>query len=373
MNKVKVLHCIRQGMVGGGESHLIDLINNLDTEKFESYVLSFTDGPMITHFQSKGIQCFVVPTTRPFDIFVWNRVKQILKKNAIDLIHVHGTRAFSNAFFAALMKRKPIVYTVHGWSFNSFQVPVKRRLSVLIETFFTRLADTTINVSNNNKQLGQKYIKSFKSEVIQNGIDLDKFNPDREYKDLRKEFGIPKDKVVIGFVARMTEQKDPITLIRAFNAVLEQATKNKYFLLFVGDGDLKDAVIKETGKLGLDKNVVYFESFRQDIPDILKCIDIFCLPSLWEGLSLGLLEAMAMKKAVIATAVDGTKEVVKNNENGMLFPPTNAEKLSELILEVGEDSDLREKIAEEALRTVTANYSVKRMTQSVEKVYDSLL
>jgi glycosyltransferase involved in cell wall biosynthesis len=372
MDKVRILHCIRQGQIGGGESHLIDLITNLDPDRFESCVLSFSDGPMISTLRSKGITCFVLETKRPFNVFIWNRVKEILKKSKVDLIHIHGTRAFSNSFFGALMNRKPIVYTVHGWSFNNYQIPVKRRISILVETFFTRVADTTINVSNDNKEIGSKYIKSLKSEVIQNGVDLLKFNPDKEYKDIRQEFGIPKDKVVIGFVARMTEQKDPITMMRAFNSVLEQATKNKYFLLFVGDGNLKEKVLAETAALGLDKNVVYFENFRQDIPDILKCIDIFCLPSLWEGLSLGLLEAMAMRKAIIASAVDGTREVIVNNENGLLFPPTDSERLTELILEVGEDSILRQKIGEEALKTA-ATHSVKQMTQSVEKVYTALL
>lgn len=370
---VKILHCIRQGEIGGGETHLIDLISHLDPDRFKSSVLSFSDGPMVWSLRSRGIECFVIKTKRPFNIFIWNRVKAILTNHKIDLIHIHGTRAFSNAFFGALMNRKPIVYTVHGWAFNDFQVPVKRRFSILVEAFFTKVADTTINVSNDNKEAGRKYIKSLKSEVIQNGVDLTKFNPDRELKDIRLELGIPKNKIVIGFIARMTEQKDPITLIRAFNAVLEQSTKEKYFLLLVGDGNLKDAAIRETTKLGLKQNVVYFENFRQDIPDILKCIDVFVLPSLWEGLSLGLLEAMAMKKAVIASAVDGTREVLTNNENGLLFPPCDFGRLSELILEVGEDDELRERIAQGAIRTVATNFSVQRMTQSVERIYSSLL
>jgi glycosyltransferase involved in cell wall biosynthesis len=370
LNKIRVLHCIRQGQVGGGESHVMDLVKNLDPSHVKSLVLAFTDGPMISLLKSRGVPCFVIPTLKPFDLSVRKAVTDLITSQKIDLIHVHGTRAFSNTYASARKLKKPIVYTVHGWTFNAFQGALKRFVSVQIEAWFTRMAKQNINVSKNNREIGLKYIPNLKSVVIQNGIDRKRFNPDLEYKDVRSELGIPADRILIGSIARITEQKDPLTLIRAFAKVVEQQP-NKYFLLFVGDGNLKQQAIEQVSALKLNHSVK-FEDFRQDIPDLLQSIDIFCLPSLWEGLSLGLLEAMSMKKAVVASDVDGTREVIDHGVNGYLFRPTDESKLSDLILKLGENRSNREAIGTRAADTVEANFTVEGMTRKTEEVYLSV-
>ncbi len=357
--------------MGGGESHVIDLVKNLDPSRFESLVLAFTDGPMISLLKSRNISCFVIPTLKPFDLSVRKPVTDLIREQKIDLVHIHGTRAFSNTYASARKLGIPIVYTVHGWTFNAFQRALKRILSVRIEAWFTRMAKATINVSKNNREIGLKYIPNLRSVVIQNGIDNKRFQPKLNYVDVRRQLGIPSDKIVVGSIARMTEQKDPLTLIRAFAKVNEKHP-DKYFLLFVGDGDLKQKAIDETTSLKLLESV-RFEDFRQDIPDVLQAIDIFCLPSLWEGLSLGLLEAMSMKKAVIASDVDGTREVIENGVNGYLFPPTNESKLAELITKLGEDKNHRLQIGSQAASTVQANFTVEGMTRKTEEVYLSVI
>lgn len=326
---------------------------------------------MISLLKSRGVKCFVIPTLKPFDFSVREPVTELIEKEQIDLVHIHGTRAFSNTYASARKLHKPIVYTVHGWTFNAFQSALKRFVSVKIEAWFSRMARQTINVSKNNREIGLKYISNLKSVVIQNGIDRKRFNPDLAYKDVRRELGIPEDRILIGSIARITEQKDPVTLIRAF-AKVNEIHPNKYFLLFVGDGDLKQRAIEEVSAVKCFE-CVKFENFRGDIPDLLNNIDIFCLPSLWEGLSLGLLEAMSMKKAVIASDVDGTREVIENGVNGYLFPPTNVQKLADLILKLGEDKKHREEVGNRAADTVQANFTVEGMTRKTEEVYISVI
>src|ERR1700743_769638 len=102
MNKrIKVLECIRQGKIGGGESHLLNLVEYLDKNRFDPIVLSFTSGPMIERLLKMGIGTEVIYTERPFDISKWRKVKDFLKKEQVDLIHAHGTRASSNVLWAA--------------------------------------------------------------------------------------------------------------------------------------------------------------------------------------------------------------------------------------------------------------------------------
>src|ERR1700739_1426094 len=97
--QIKVLECIRQGQIGGGESHLLSLVENLDQSKFQPIVLSFTDGPMIERLNKMGVETHVIYTEKPFDVSKWKKVKQLLKQKDIQLVHAHGTRANSNVLW----------------------------------------------------------------------------------------------------------------------------------------------------------------------------------------------------------------------------------------------------------------------------------
>src|SRR5215475_10720045 len=119
--KIRVLECIRQGKIGGGESHLLNLVEYLDKDRFEPVVLSFTQGPMIDRLQEMGVGTDVIYTEKPFDVTKWGKVKGLLKEKKVDLIHAHGTRAASNVLWAARSLGIPVVYTIHGWSFHQDQ------------------------------------------------------------------------------------------------------------------------------------------------------------------------------------------------------------------------------------------------------------
>jgi glycosyltransferase involved in cell wall biosynthesis len=117
--------------------------------------------------------------------------------------------------------------------------------------------------------------------------------------------------------------------------------------------------------------MVFLEA-RQDIPDFLRALNIYCLPSLWEGLSIGLLEAMAMGKAVVATAIDGTKEVVQDGVNGLFIPPKSPEKLAETLTRLITDAPLRLRLGAAARQTVHSEFNAETMTRQVEQLYQKV-
>lgn len=368
--KIKVLECIRQGQVGGGESHVIDLVTTLNKDLYEPIVLSFTDGQMVRTLKEAGIKTYVIHTEKGFDFGVWKQVVELMKNEKIDLLHAHGTRAFSNTFWAANKLNIPIVYTVHGWSFHQDQKPVIRRIREYIEKLLISNANTTITVSYSNQKDGVERFNMPRSTVIYYGINLDRFNPDKKYKDIRTEWGVPEDKTLIGFLVRMTIQKDPHTMIKAIKKVVDK-TPDVLFLM-IGEGELKDTTLELAKELGVMPNII-FKDFRQDVPDILNAIDIYCLPSLWEGLPIGLIESMAMKKAIVASPVDGTKEAIINNESGILVPEGDSSAIAEAILRLHNDKDLREKFGENAYKFAQKQFDVHRMSWEVEKIYDKIL
>jgi glycosyltransferase involved in cell wall biosynthesis len=243
-------------------------------------------------------------------------------------------------------------------------------LSVAAEKFLTSRSNQNISVSASNQETGKRNIPTFHSSVVRNGINLTKFSADRIYKDVRAELGIPKQSIVLGFIVRITKQKDPVTLLKAFQEVCQH--RKDVVLLMVGEGDLKEEAIRLAHSLSISDRVI-FQPFRQDIPDILNAIDVYCLASLWEGLSIGLLEAMAMGKAVVASRVDGTVEVIKDNYNGILVEPAHPAQLAKAILLLCNDRSVRERLGAQAKQTVDQEFNALKMTQQIENQYLTLL
>jgi len=368
--KIRVLECIRQGQIGGGESHLLSLVENLDRSQFDPVVLSFTDGPMIGRLKDMGVPTHIIPTLRPFDVTKWKAVKKLLQQYRIDLVHAHGTRANSNILWAARSLGIPVIYTVHGWSFHPDQKPLVRQIRIMGERYLTSRSQLNISVSTSNQLSGKKHMQAFRSVVINNGIDLNRFNPGAPHRDIRAALGIPHDKVLVLFIARFTSHKQPLSLLRAFAEALKR--QPGMHLLMVGDGDEKAQAKNLVNELGVQDHVT-LESFRQDVPDVLAAADIFVLPSLWEGLPIGLLEAMAMGKAVIASNVDGTCEIVEHGKNGMLVETEGlVPNLAAALAELAGDAGKRAAFSSAARQTVNENFNAATMTRKIEKIYSRL-
>ncbi|MBD2756218.1 glycosyltransferase family 4 protein [Spirosoma validum] len=368
--KIRVLQAIRQGKIGGGESHVLNLVNFLDKEQFEPIVLSFTPGPMVDKLRASGITTHVIPGKSPINVQMWRQVKSLLEEEQIDLIHVHGTRANMNIVWAAKQCKIPIVYTVHGWSFHPDQSFLIRNARITAERMLTRWADLTITVSNSNHKTGQQLIKGFQSKIIFYGIDTQRFQREQDFTDVRTPYGIPADHTLVLFLARMTLQKDPITMIQAFKVIADR--HKDITLLLIGQGELDQDVAAAIEQNGLQDRVVR-DGFRLDVPDVLNASDIYCLPSLWEGQPIGLIEAMAIGKAVIATHVDGSKELVKDGVNGLLIDPQQPQQLAEAIERLHVNSKLRKKLADQAYLTIKERYDGASMARQIEDAYLSIL
>ena len=368
--KIRVLQGIRQGKIGGGESYLLSLVENLNRERFEPVVISFTDGPMVDRLKELNVQTHVLYTETPFDVRVWGKVKKLVEEEGIDVVHAHGTRANSNMFWAAHKAGKPLVYTCHAWSFHLDQNPVKKKLRVLSEDFLTRQAKVNICGSIANKETGKKLFRDFDAIVINNSIDPVKFNPYGKYKDIRAELGIATTDIIVASIARLTVQKQPLKLISAFAEVCKQIPNVK--LLMVGDGELKPEVLSLVRKLGIEERVV-MQPFRQDVPDLLAAADIFILPSLWEAFPIALLEAMSMGKAVVGTNVDGTPEMINPGFNGLLIELAGLEKnIAEALILLCKDGDLRASLQQNAISSIYQKYNVDALARKNEEIYQNL-
>lgn len=369
--KIRVLQGIRQGKIGGGESYLLSLVENLDRSAFEPVVLSFTEGPMVERLRSLNIKTHVIYTEKPFDFRVWKKVKQLIIDEEIDIVHAHGTRANSNMFWAARQMKKPLIYTCHAWSFHIDQNPIVKKIRILSERFLTGQTDVNICGCIANKETGKKLLGDFDAVVINNSVDSKKFNPFASYKNLRPELGIGEHDIVIASIARFTLQKQPLKLVKAFAGIVKDLPHVK--LLMVGDGEQKEKAIELINQLGIGNQII-LQPFRTDVPDLLSNADIFVLPSLWEAFPIALLEAMSMGKAVIGTNVDGTPEIITDGENGLLIGIEDLEKnLSHAMRRLCEDKALRDRLKENAVKSIYNRYNVETLARKNEEVYRSLI
>lgn len=370
MAKIKVLEVIRQGQIGGGESHLLDLIYFLDKERVEPVCLSFTDGEMIKRLTMMGITCHVINTQKPFDFKVQGQIIKLIQNEHIQLVHAHGSRAASNILYPVLKLHIPLVYTVHGWSFHDDQPYIVQKLRGWSEKIICSFASQVICVSESNKETGCKVFGLKNAVVIENGVNLERFNPDASFKNLSPAFGFSESDFIVGFIARCTKQKNPLVFLAALEKAHHVYPSVKGLL--VGEGDMDEEVDAYIHQHQMT-DYLFRSPFRTDVPDILHCIDVYCLPSLWEGLSIALLEAMAMRKAIIATPTDGTKEVLRHEDNGLLIPFDDNSALSDSILRLYNDSSLMNKCSYSAHHFVSERFNSKRVADSVMSIYDKVL
>ncbi|HSC52252.1 MAG TPA: glycosyltransferase family 4 protein [Phnomibacter sp.] len=370
MPPLRILQCIRQGQVGGGETHLLSLMEHIDKNLFDPLVLSFTDGPMIEALHKLRIPTKIIPTLKPFDVRVWSKINQFVKQEKVELIHAHGTRAASNVLWPAKWNRIPLVYTIHGWSFHKDQSTSVYAFRKMGEQLITKFANVNISVSASNQETGFKELSGFNSEVVNNGIDPVKFDPAPPRPNLRAVLEIPESAMLVLFIARFTEHKQPLLLLRAFAKARQ--LNQKLHLLMVGEGDQKERGILLSKELGIADSVTFLP-FRGDVANLLAAGDIFVLPSLWEGLPIGLLEAMAMEKAVVGTNVDGTREVIEHLHNGLLASGDDmCEAVALSILHYANDVPLMRKMGKQARQSILKNYNVVAMTTAIENIYKKL-
>lgn len=366
MSRIKVLEVIRQGQIGGGESHLLDLVYYLDKQQFEPVALSFTTGEMVDRLGQMGVKCHVIPSLKAFDWSVQQQVVSLLGREQIQLVHAHGSRAASNMLWPARHLGLPFVYTVHGWSFHDDQSWAVRTARAWSEKLICRFAHRVICVSQSNAATGCQVFGLGQADVIENGINLERFNPDGTFKNLRDEFGFSADDFVAGFIARCTKQKSPLDFLEAVR--LAHAQNEKIKGLFVAEGDMDAEVDAFIGKHHM-ADYVYRSRFRTDVPDLLHCIDAYLLPSLWEGLSIALLEAMAMRKAIIATPTDGTKELLKDGDNGLVVPFSQPRQLADALLRLQASGELKTRCGQQAHAMVEQRFNARRVAEEVERIY----
>lgn len=368
MNKFNILQLMTDSKIGGAEKVVLSLATGLSKERFNVYVCSLTKrGLIFEEMEAAGVKVYSLGMRNIFDFFKIFKLIRILKSQNIQILHSHLFHANILARIVGKLVGVPIIISTEH--IMGLEGRLRLFLNRLTSIFVDRFVAVSFGVEN--FLVNRVGISSYKITVIQNGIDSNKFNFDNLNKENRKkEFGFVASDKIVGTIARIHKQKGHIYLLQAAKEVIEKIPEAKF--LIVGDGPLKKNMEKLSKDLKIAKNVIFL-GFCKDIPSIMSILDILVLPSLWEGLPITILEAMAMKKPVIATRVGGTLEVVENDLTGVLVEPKDCHSLSQAIIRLLRNVPLMDRLGKAGYTKVTEYFNIARMLKKTEDLYNGLI
>ena len=372
-NRIRALQFLVSDVRSGAEEVALELVRGLDPKRFRSYLVC--PAPLLEAFgkdwQVGDAMALPLALQTPWQFGAVRRFIGYLRSEKIDVVHAHMIRAAAIAVPLARLAGVPVVlHTCHGreaWR----QGWLSRRY--WYDRRITGWSQATIAVSKSTREflLKEKGLDPEKVMVIRNGRRLDDFvsDPERQQR-LRRELGIGSEDPVVGVFGRLEEQKGHRYLIEALPTVLSRLPGVK--VLFVGEGSLRNELESSVRALGLT-GCVYFLGYRRDWTHWMDLSDVVALPSLYEGMPLVPIEAAAMGKPVLATAVDGTCEVVVHGQTGLLVPPARPKEFAEALITLVENPEQRRALAEGGWQRARALFSLEQQIEATAALYEGLL
>jgi glycosyltransferase involved in cell wall biosynthesis len=302
-----------------------------------------------------------------FDPRILGDLIALVRGRDVRILHVHGYAAADFGRLAARATGARLVLHEH------FADPRMPAYQALADRLLRRYTHGAIAVSGSTRDflVRERFVPEQRVRVIWNGAPLDEFAPVARERALalRRSLGLAEDAVVFGTIGRLNAQKGHVFLLEAAARVLRDRPGAR--LLVVGDGDLAAELRARAQALGI-AGLTLFAGHRTDVPELLGVLDVFCISSLYEGTPLALFEAMAAGKAIVSTAVDGCREVLRQGETGLLVPPADAATLASALERVLDDATLRAALGARA-REASRPYEVQACVDAMQAFYDELL
>ncbi|HDN80641.1 MAG TPA: glycosyltransferase, partial [Chloroflexi bacterium] len=324
LKKLRVLHVIPNFGPGGAERIAMQLLLHLDRSRYEVAAVSLYDrqGTDIeATLDQAGVQVWYLGKHLGFDPKMFWRLGGVLREFRPDVVHTHLYVLRYLLPWIAMPRAWVWVHTVHNVAEKEVDW-----IGKWVHRLAFRLGVVPVAVAEEVAQSLKRVYKLASVPLIPNGIPVARYALGEEARRAwRAQEGYKEADIIFVSIARLSPQKDPLSLIRAFAAAAPHA--HGLHLLLVGDGPLRPELEAQVKALGL-KQRVCFLGVRTDIPEILAAADVFVLSSRWEGNPLSVMEAMAAGKPVVATVVGGVPELVEDGVSGILVPPQGTEALA---------------------------------------------
>jgi L-malate glycosyltransferase len=338
----------------------------------------FNDGWLAAELRRLGIDVAIVDEAQHSPLRMVPAIARFLRAQRVDIVHTHRPKDNVIGTIAAKLAGVPhvirtvhgLVEPMHGWSRAKYRVH-----DALDRAMLRCFADRIVAVSRHSAEaLSRSGYARTPMVQIPNGIDLRRVRATRTATEVRRAFGIGDDALLVGTAGRLSAVKGQKYLVEAARLVLRQEPKARF--VFVGSGPLKGDLVAQATALGVDRACLFIDPLvdgKAGVFDLMAAFDVFVLPSLSEGSPMALLEAMALERPIVATAVGGVPEIVVAGETGVLVPPRNHQALADACLEVARNRAWAAKRAAAARRDVEAQFSHERNGRAVLDLYRAVV
>lgn len=363
-----VLELIDGGFLGGGQTHILSIAGNIDKDRINVFIAGAPDGQFKPEVTKRGYNYYGIILPKIYRGKYLHSLDRIIEDNKIDIIHSHGGVAGMYArFYKKKYNKVKVVHTIHGIHYTRTKNFLRKWFSHSVEQHLVKYTDKFICVSDEDLNLAEelRIIDPSKTSVIKNGIDIKRFANVKPNEELKKKLGLTSNDIVIGNISRFDFQKNQRLLIESFHEVLKTNGNSK--LLIAGDGQFLNNCKDQVKRLEIQDKVI-FTGEISSTEDYYPLIDTFVFPSLWEGLSITLIEAMVSGRSIIASDIPSNRELINDGKNGVLFTPGDATGLTEKILSLLNNPGERKRLSENAAKDAL-EYDEKEMTGKIMKIY----
>jgi glycosyltransferase involved in cell wall biosynthesis len=349
-------------VVGGGELSLLDLLRGLDRDRWAPVLAVPEAGEVATRARELDLPVHVIPLPPlrrpgPGTVRSARALARLARAADAALIHANGTRAMAYAVAAGRLARRPTIWHVRIAESDG-----------LVDRALCAAATAVIATS---RAVARRFAwAEAKVRVVPNGIDLKRFVPRPPSAALRAILGVPPSAPVVLSIGRHVPEKGYRHLVDAALPV-ERARAGVHWVL-VGDGELRPELEAQARRLGL-AGAMHFAGWRDDVADVLALADVFVLPSESEGFGRVLVEAMAMARPVVATAVGGVPDIVLASQTGLLVPPADPAALAGAVQALLGDPARAARLGAAGRARAESTFGLGAHVDGVERVYDEVL
>jgi glycosyltransferase involved in cell wall biosynthesis len=361
---MNVLHLISSGGYYGAENVVVSLAESLEAQGCQSVIGVFHNAhqrneEFIRQAELRDLTVVRIPCRGRWDSKTVRAIRKTLDSRSIDVLHTHGYKPDFYGYAAARKRAVHLVATCHNWTRDTAAV----RFYEFLDSLFLRAFDAVVVVSENMaKTLRFSGIHESRIRVIDNGIDMESFSS----ADTSPAENVPGGKLVVGTAGRLVPLKGLDNFLLSAREVLTEFAKVNFVIL--GAGPEREKLEGMARELGIEKNVV-FTGHCADMPSAYTSMDVFVLASTVEAMPMVILEALASKKAVVATSVGAVPRLIIAEKTGLLIPPQNVQALTQAILRLLNNSTLRTQLGAAGAALVKRNHSRESMAQNYLQLY----
>jgi glycosyltransferase involved in cell wall biosynthesis len=367
-DKINVIVAVTGLGVGGAEVVIQSLVQTIDRSRFNLIVCCLKVQGMIgDRLARDGIEIVVLrePHETKVNYFLFLRLRKLIRERNVRVIHTHTTDALADAAMCKLLD--PRLKVLHTFHFGNY--PHKSRGEMWLERVFSRFATRLYAVGEVQRAQLRK-VFGFGERAIGKVLNGVIFSTPRD-TGFRRSIGVTDQHVLVGTTATMIEQKGLFDLLEVARRVTGKHPHVRFVI--IGDGHLRAKLEEKRRELGLEQHVIFAGWVPDAASAAVPALDVFFQPSLWEAMSIALLEAMASSRAIVATRVGEAAYVVEHETSGLLLEPRDVAGMDHALCRLVEDPALRARLGAAASARARDQFAVERMTRAYEKIYADVL